>query len=394
MAKTNNIIEKVENNIIHTYNRYQIALDKGVGMHLYDAEGKEYLDFGSGIGVFALGYGNEDYNNAVKAQIDKLVHTSNYFYNEPAANASEKFVKASGMAKVFYTNSGAEAVEGALKLAKKYGQTVKGKDCYEIIAMEHSFHGRTIGSLSVTGNPHYREAFEPLLPGIKFAKYNDLESVKALVSDKTCAVIMETVQGEGGIRPATEEFIKGVRALCDEKDIILILDEIQCGMGRSGCMFAYQKYGVQPDVLTSAKALGCGVPIGAFAASKKVADVLCAGDHGTTYGGNPLACAASNIVFELFEKNNILENVNEVGAYLYKKLDEIKDSYECVTDHRGIGLIQGLEFDHPVSETIQKLLEAGVITFAAGADVIRFIPPLIVSKKDVDDMVNILKECI
>lgn len=394
MTKTNSIIDKVENNIIHTYNRYQIALDKGVGMHLYDAEGKGYLDFGSGIGVFALGYGNEDYNNAVKAQIDKLVHTSNYFYNEPAANASEKFVKASGMAKVFYTNSGAEAVEGALKLAKKYGQTVKGKDCYEIIAMEHSFHGRTIGSLSVTGNPHYREAFEPLLPGVKFAKYNDLESVKSLVSDKTCAVIMETVQGEGGIRPATEEFIKGVRALCDEKDIILILDEIQCGMGRSGCMFAYQKYGVQPDVLTSAKALGCGVPIGAFAASKKVADVLCAGDHGTTYGGNPLACVASNIVFELFEKNNILENVNEVGAYLYKRLDEIKESYECVTDHRGIGLIQGLEFAHPVSETIQKLLEAGVITFAAGANVIRFIPPLIVSKKDVDDMVNILKECI
>lgn len=394
MTKTSSIIEKVENNIIHTYNRYQIALDKGVGMHLYDAEGKEYLDFGSGIGVFALGYGNEDYNNAVKAQIDKLVHTSNYFYNEPAANASEKFVKASGMAKVFYTNSGAEAVEGALKLAKKYGHTVKGKDCYEIIAMEHSFHGRTIGSLSVTGNPHYRESFEPLLPGVKFAKYNDLESVKALVSDRTCAIIMETVQGEGGIRPATEEFIKGVRALCDENDIILILDEIQCGMGRSGCMFAYQKYGVLPDVITSAKALGCGVPIGAFAASKKVADVLCAGDHGTTYGGNPLACAASDIVFKLFEKNNILENVNEVGAYLYKRLDEIKESYECVTDHRGIGLIQGLEFTHPVSETIQKLLEAGVITFAAGANVIRFIPPLIVSKKDVDDMVNILKECI
>lgn len=394
MTKTSNIIEKVENNIIHTYNRYQIALDKGDGMHLYDAEGKEYLDFGSGIGVFALGYGNEEYNNAVKAQIDKLVHTSNYFYNEPAANASEKFIKASGMAKVFYTNSGAEAVEGALKLAKKYGQTVKGKDCYEIIAMEHSFHGRTIGSLSVTGNAHYREAFEPLLPGVKFATYNDLESVKALVSDKTCAIIMETVQGEGGIRPATEEFIKGVRALCDEKDIILILDEIQCGMGRSGCMFAYQKYGVLPDVLTSAKALGCGIPVGAFAASKKVADVLCAGDHGTTYGGNPLACAASSIVFELFEKNNILENVNEVGAYLYKKLDEIKDTNECVTDHRGIGLIQGLEFNHPVSEIIQKLLKAGVITFAAGANVIRFIPPLIVAKKDVDDMINILKDCI
>lgn len=394
MTKTDSIIEKVENNIIHTYNRYQIALEKGEGMYLYDAEGKKYLDFGSGIGVFALGYGNKEYNNAVKEQIDKLVHTSNYFYNEPAASASEKFIMASGMAKVFYTNSGAEAVEGALKLAKKYGQTVKGKDCFEVIAMEHSFHGRTIGSLSVTGNQHYREAFEPLLPGIRFAEYNNLDSVKALVSDKTCAIIMETVQGEGGIRPASEEFIKGIRALCDEKDIILILDEIQCGMGRSGCMFAYQKYEVMPDVITSAKALGCGIPIGAFAASKKVADVLCAGDHGTTYGGNPLACSASNIVFELFEKNKILENVNEVGAYLYEKLDEIKKSYECITDHRGIGLIQGLEFEHPVSETIQKLLKAGVITFAAGANVIRFIPPLIVSKKDVDEMVNILKECI
>lgn len=394
MIKTNNIIDKVETNIIHTYNRYQIALDKGEGMYLYDVEGKKYLDFGSGIGVFALGYGNKDYNEAVKAQVDKLVHTSNYFYNEPAANASEKFIKASGMAKVFYTNSGAEAVEGALKLAKKYGQTVKGQDCYEIIAMEHSFHGRTIGSLSVTGNAHYRESFNPLLPGVKFAEYNNLESVKALVSDKTCAIIMETVQGEGGIRPATEEFLKGVRKICDDNDIVLILDEIQCGMGRSGCMFAYQKYNILPDVLTSAKALGCGIPVGAFAASKKVADILCAGDHGTTYGGNPLACAASSVVFDLFEKNNILENVNKVGAYLYEKLEELKESSADITDHRGVGFIQGLEFNHPVSETIKKLLEAGVITFAAGANVIRFIPPLIASKNDVDEMVNILKECI
>ena len=394
MKATNEIIEKVEENIIHTYNRYQIALDKGEGMYLYDAEGKKYLDFGSGIGVFALGYGNKEYNEAIKAQIDKLVHTSNYFYNEPAAVASESFVKASGMKKVFYTNSGAEAVEGALKLAKKYGKQTKGADAYEIIAMKHSFHGRTIGSLSVTGNDHYREDFNPLLPGVKFAEYNNLQSVKELVSDKTCAIIMETVQGEGGIRPATEEFIKGVRQICDDNDILLILDEIQCGMGRSGCMFAYQKYGVMPDVLTSAKALGCGIPVGAFAASEKVCDVLCAGDHGTTYGGNPLACAASAKVFQLFEQNKILENVEEVGHYLYEKLEEIKMANENVTDHRGIGLIQGLEFNHPVSEIIQKLLKAGLITFAAGSNVIRFIPPLIVSKKEVDDMVNILKECI
>lgn len=392
MTKTSNIIDKVENNIIHTYNRYQIALDKGEGMYLYDAEGKKYLDFGSGIGVFALGYGNKEYNDAVKAQVDKLIHTSNYFYNEPSALASEKFVKASGMTKVFYTNSGAEAVEGALKLAKKYGKMTKGDNCYEIIAMNKSFHGRTIGAVSVTGNEHYRESFEPLLPGVKFADYNNLESVKALISDRTCAVIMETIQGEGGVTPATEEFVKGVRTLCDENNILMIADEIQCGMGRSGYMFAYQRFGILPDIVTSAKALGCGVPIGAFAAGSKVCDVLCAGDHGTTYGGNPLACAASLAVFNLFKKNNLLENVVEVGAYLYKRLDEIKAMCPSIIDHRGIGFMQGLEYDHPVSGIIQKLLDAGLIVFSAGPNVIRFLPPLIATMKDVDDMINILKE--
>lgn len=392
VTKTSNIIDKVENNIIHTYNRYQIALDKGEGMYLYDAEGKKYLDFGSGIGVFALGYGNKEYNDAVKAQVDKLIHTSNYFYNEPSALASEKFIKASGMTKVFYTNSGAEAVEGALKLAKKYGKMTKGDNCYEIIAMNKSFHGRTIGAVSVTGNEHYRESFEPLLPGVKFADYNNLESVKALISDRTCAVIMETIQGEGGVTPATEEFVKGVRTLCDENNILMIADEIQCGMGRSGYMFAYQRFGILPDIVTSAKALGCGVPIGAFAAGSKVCDVLCAGDHGTTYGGNPLACAASLAVFNLFEKNNLLENVVEVGAYLYKRLDEIKSMCPSITDHRGIGFMQGLEYDHPVSGIIQKLLDAGLIVFSAGPNVIRFLPPLIATIKDVDDMINILKE--
>lgn len=392
MTKTSNIIDKVENNIIHTYNRYQIALDKGEGMYLYDVEGKKYLDFGSGIGVFALGYGNKEYNDAVKAQVDKLIHTSNYFYNEPSALASEKFIKASGMSKVFYTNSGAEAIEGALKLAKKYGKMTKGNDCYEIIAMNKSFHGRTIGAVSVTGNEHYRESFEPLLPGVKFADYNNLESVKALISDKTCAIIMETIQGEGGVTPATEEFVKGVRKLCDENNILMIADEIQCGMGRSGYMFAYQRFGILPDIVTSAKALGCGVPVGAFAAGSKVCDVLCAGDHGTTYGGNPLACAASYAVFNLFEKNKLLENVVEVGAYLYKRLDEIKAMCPSIIDHRGIGFMQGLEYNHPVSGIIQKLLDAGLIVFSAGPNVIRFLPPLIATMKDVDDMINILKE--
>ena len=397
MSQTNNIIEKAEKNIIHTYNRYQVALERGEGVYLYDAEGRKYLDFGSGIGVFALGYGNKEYNNALKAQVDRLVHTSNYFYNEPAANAAEKLVKATGLAKVFFTNSGAEAVEGALKLARKYSYIKAKEGALErtgIIAMEHSFHGRTIGSLSVTGNPHYREAFEPLLPEVSFARYNDLGSVKALVNDSTSAIIMETVQGEGGIRPADEDFIKGVRALCDERDILLILDEIQCGMGRSGQMFAYQCYGVKPDIVTSAKALGCGVPIGAFAASDKVADVLAAGDHGTTYGGNPLACAAASKVFDIFEQNKILENVRSVGAYLYKRLDEIANENPHIAEHRGIGLMQGLEFDAPVGGIIAKLLESGVVTFSAGSNVVRFLPPLVIGTENVDEMIEKLKKCI
>ena len=394
MTATSKIIDTVEENVIHTYNRYPVALDHGEGMYLYDVEGKKYLDMGSGIGVFALGYGNEDYNNAVKAQVDHLVHTSNYFYNAPAAEAAKKLVEASGMQKVFFTNSGAEAVEGALKLAKKYALMKKGKKAYKIIAMEHSFHGRTIGSLSVTGNAHYRESFEPLMPGVCFAQYNDLESVKALMDENTACVILETIQGEGGIHPATREFLEGVRALCDEYDALMILDEIQCGMGRSGSMFAFQKFGLMPDVLTCAKALGCGVPIGAFCASPKVCDVLVAGDHGTTYGGNPLACAAASVVFDLFKKNDLLANVNSVGAYLYERFESLKKEYPQIIDHRGVGLIQGLEFAEPVGPIIQKLLAEGVITFAAGSNVIRFIPPLIIGREQVDELMEILKKVL
>ncbi len=394
MTKTSKIINDVETNVIHTYNRYQIALDRGEGMYLYDAEGKKYLDFGSGIGVFALGYGNSTYNDAVKTQIDKLVHTSNYFYNEPASKASAKMVAASGMKKVFFTNSGAEAVEGALKIAKKYANVIKKTQNYEIIAMEHSFHGRTIGSLSVTGNAHYREDFEPLVSGVKFAEYNNLDSVKALVNEKTVAIIMETVQGEGGIRPATEEFIKGVRQLCDDNDILLIADEIQCGMGRTGYMYAYQKFGVMPDIVTTAKALGCGIPVGAFMASEKVCDLLVAGDHGTTYGGNPLACAAISTVFDIFENDKIIENVREVGAYLFERLEEVKNQCSDIVDHRGVGFIQGLEFNKPAGSIVSSLLDNGCVVFTAGTNVIRFIPPLIATKEHVDEMIDILKKCL
>ena len=339
---TKTIIETAEEHLIHTYNRYQIVLDKGDGVHLYDTDGKEYLDFGAGIAVFALGYNNKEYNEALPAQIDKLVHTSNYFYNEPAAKAAKMLTKATGMDRVFFTNSGTEAVEGAIKLAKKYAYLKDGSTDHEIIAMEHSFHGRSMGALAVTGNKHYQEAFGPMIPGIRFAQYNNLESVKELVNEKTCAIIFETVQGEGGVYPAKKEFIEGVRKLCDEKGILLILDEIQCGMGRTGSMFAYQQYGVKPDIVTVAKALGCGVPVGAFAAKDEVAKALVPGDHGTTYGGNPLACAAAVKVFELFDSLKVLDNVKEVGAYLASELDKIVAEYDIATERRGMGLIQGL----------------------------------------------------
>ena len=383
-------IEEAEKVLMHTYSRYQIVLDHGDGVYLYDIEVKKYLDFAAGIAVFALGYGNKEYNEALKAQIDKLLHTSNYYYNIPTVEAAKKLVKASGMDRVFFTNSGTEAIEGAVKLARKYYYKKHGVSDSEIISMNRSFHGRSMGALSVTGNKKYREAFEPLIGGVVFAEFNDLESVKALVQKKTCAIIMEPVQGEGGLYPATKEFIEGVRKLCDDNDILLIFDEIQCGMGRTGDMFAYQKYGVKPDIITSAKALGCGVPVGAFAATEKVSAAFEPGDHGTTYGGNPFVTAAVSKVFDLFESEKILDNVNEVAPYLTKKLDELVDKYDFIVERRGMGLMQGLEFTIPVKEIVLKVMDAGMILIAAGSNVIRFVPPLVIKKEHVDEMISIL----
>lgn len=388
-------IEEAEEALLHTYNRYQVVLDRGDGVYLYDIDGKRYLDFCAGIAVFALGYNNKKYNDALKAQIDKLIHTSNYYYNVPAIEAAGKLKKVSGMDRVFFTNSGAEAVEGAIKAARKYAYLKDGSTDHEIIAMEHSFHGRTMGALSVTGNPRYREAFEPGIGNIRFAEMNDFDSVMEKVTDKTCAILFETVQGEGGIYPAREEFLKKVRALCDERDILLILDEIQCGMGRCGFMYAWQKYGVKPDIMTTAKALGCGVPVGAFLMTEKVGShSLVSGDHGTTYGGNPLAGAAVNAVFDLYEENHVLENVNRVGAYLEETLDALAQKYEFIVERRGLGLMQGLVFDRPVGDVITKALDRGLILINAGANIIRFVPPLVISKENVDEMLGILESCL
>ncbi len=388
-------IEEAEQALLHTYNRFQIVLDKGEGVYLYDVEGKKYLDFVSGIGVFALGYHNEAFNQALKDQIDKLIHTSNYYYNVPAIEAAKRLKKVSGMDRVFFTNSGAEAIEGAIKAARKYAFLKDGSTDHEIIAMEHSFHGRTMGALSVTGNPKYREAFEPLIGNVCFAQMNNIESVKQLITEKTCAIILETVQGEGGIIPATEEFLKEIRKLCDEKNILLILDEIQCGMGRTGFLFAWQKFGVKPDIMTIAKAVGCGVPAGAFLLNEEVAaNSLVAGDHGTTYGGNPLVGVAINKVLDLFEENHIIDNVNLVSGYLEEQLDLIVKEYDFVQLRRGAGLMQGLVLDRPVADIINKALDQGLILINAGTHVIRFLPPLIINKENVDEMIGILKKCL
>ena len=395
MESMKNYIEDAEAALLHTYNRFQVVLDKGEGVYLYDMEGKKYLDFCAGIAVFALGYGNKIYNDALKEQIDKVIHTSNYYYNIPAIEAAKKLKKISGMDRVFFTNSGAESIEGAIKAARKYAYLKDGRTDHEIIAMEHSFHGRTMGALSVTGNKKYREAFEPMIGNIRFATLNDFQSVLDQVTDKTCAILFETVQGEGGIYPATEEFMKQVKALCEEGDILMILDEIQCGMGRCGEYYAWQRYGIKPDIMTSAKALGCGVPVGAFMMTEKVAaHSLTSGDHGTTYGGNPLAGAAINVVLDLFEENHIIEHVNQIGDYLANRLDELVDKYDFITERRGVKLMQGLVFDRPVGDIIGKALEKGLILINAGPNIIRFVPPLVIEEENVDKMIEILTSCL
>lgn len=388
-------IDTAEQELLHTYNRFSLVLDHGEGVYLYDTDKKAYLDFAAGIAVCALGYSNEAYKNALKDQVDKLLHTSNLYYNVPTIEAAKKALKASGMDRIFFTNSGTEAIEGAIKAAKKYAYTRDGHAGHEIIAMKHSFHGRSIGALSVTGNAHYQEPFAPLMPGVKFAEYNNLESVKELVTDKTCAVIMETVQGEGGIYPADPAFIEGVRRLCDEKDILLILDEIQCGMGRTGEMFAWQNYGVKPDIMTCAKALGCGVPGGAFFLTQRVADKsLAPGDHGTTYGGNPFVGAAVSAVFDQFKACDILGHVKEVAPYLEQKLDELVEKYDFLVTRRGKGLMQGVVCKLPVGKVAAAALEQGLIVITAGADVLRFVPPLVIEKQHVDEMIEKLEKAL
>lgn len=390
----NENVLKAEENLLHIYNRFPLTLDHGDGVYLYDTDGKKYLDFAAGIAVMGLGYHNRELEDALKEQIEKLCHTSNLYYHENCGEAAAALNQASGMDRVFFTNSGTEAIEGALKTARKYAY-LKQSGRYEIIAMENAFHGRSMGAVSVTGTKAYREPFEPMLSGVHFAEYNNLESVKALVNDKTCAILLEPLQGEGGIYPATQEFMEGIRKICEEQDILMICDEIQCGMGRTGFMFAWQEYGVRPDILTMAKAIGNGIPVGAFAVTEKVAEnSMKPGDHGSTYGGNPLACMAVKKVLEIYEKNQILEHVQEVAPYLAQRLDALKEKYDCIKERRGKGLIQGIELTGNPSGVVKKALEEGLIIITAKGNTIRFVPPLIIDKVHVDEMIEKLERAL
>lgn len=387
-------ITAAEEGLVHTYNRFPVVLERGEGVYLYDTEGKKYLDFAAGIAVCGLGYGNQELNRALKDQVDALVHTSNLYYNTTCGKAAEALKKAAGMDRVFFTNSGTEAIEGALKAARKYAWQ-KGNGRFEFIAMEDSFHGRSMGAVSVTGTENYRTPFEPLIPGVRFAKFNDLSSVEALVNDRTCAIILEPVQGEGGINMASGEFMAGIRKLCDEEGILMICDEIQCGMGRTGSMFAWQSYGTRPDIMAMAKAIGSGVPVGAFAMTEEVAEAsLKPGDHGSTYGGNPLVCAAVVKTLELFEKYGIVDHVRQMGEYLSQRLNELADSCDTVIQRKGTGLIQGVEVAKPVGEVTANALREGLLIISAKGNVLRFVPPLVIEKIHIDEMIEKLKKAL
>ncbi|MCR5785608.1 MAG: aspartate aminotransferase family protein [Eubacterium sp.] len=385
---------QTEQNLLHTYNRFQIVLEKGDGVYLYDTDGNKYLDFASGIGVMSLGYGNTEYKEALKNQIDKLTHVSNLFYSTTVNSAAARLKKASKMDRVFFTNSGTEAIEGAIKTAKKYAYTLSGGNTdHEIIAMNKSFHGRSLGALSVTGNDHYREPFEGLIPGIKFADFNDIDSVNALVNEKTCAIILEPLQGEGGIYLASEEFMAGLKKLQQEKNILLIFDEVQCGIGRTGKMFTYQYFDIMPDIICCAKGIGNGVPVGAFAMREKVAEKsLVPGDHGTTYGGNPFVCAAVDKVLEIFERDDMLSKINETAEYFEKELDKLVLEFDVIKERRGKGLMQGLELSISPGDVIKDAMANGLIVISAEGNVLRMLPPLVIDKNNVDEMIGILRK--
>ncbi len=391
----NNIKNNTDNYILNTYKRQAIIIDKGNEVYLFDADGKKYLDFVSGIGVNSLGYQNKKYNQAIINQLNKFNHCSNLYYWETQSSLAQKLVNISPFDKVFFANSGAEANEGALKLAKKYGKTKnRNLNCTNIITMKNSFHGRTLGSLSVTAQSKYQTNFAPLLPDILEAEFNDIGSVTKLISDKVCTIIVEPIQGEGGLKLAKKEFLQGLRKICDENDIILIFDEVQCGVGRTGKFFSFENYDVIPDVVTMAKGLANGLPIGAFMVNNKYSSILTYGDHASTFGGNPISTAGANVVVDEIINNGILNNVKINGEYLFSNLNKLESKYDFIKEVRGLGFMIGVEFEFEVASIISHLKDKGLLVLNAGNNVLRLLPPLIVNKNHIDEAIGILDEVL
>ncbi len=378
-----------KNHVMNTYNRFDINFEKGHGPWLTDVDGVEYLDFVSGIAVNCLGHAAPQIAETLSKQARQLVHVSNLFWNPPMIELADRLCAATGLDCVFFNNSGTEANETALKIARKYGKSKGGEAKSKIICMKESFHGRSMGALSVTGQEQYRTAFRPLIGEVYEAVFNDVASVEALMDDNVCGVILEPIQGESGILPAAPEFLQAVKALCEKHDALLIFDEVQCGMGRSGRLFAYQKLGVEPDVCTTAKALGGGFPIGAVIASAKAAEFFVPGDHGCTFGGNPLACACGNTVMKELIENGLLSHVEEMSKYAFAKLGALAGKYDAVEEVRGMGLLIGVRMKEGLKDkVINGAVEQRLLLAGAGHEVVRFLPPLNVTKEEIDEGVK------
>lgn len=389
------IIESGKNVIMNTYASFPIVLDRGEGCYVYDTDGKEYLDFVAGIAVNTLGYNNKKLEENILAQFRKLHHCSNLYWTEPTIALAEKLTQNSAFDKVFFCNSGTEAMEAGLKLSRKYGNMKHGEERYEIITMENSFHGRTFGSVTATGQTKYQKGFGPLLPGVSHVKYNSIEDLKNAVTDKTCAIVVEAIQGEGGVCPAEQEFLENIRDICDEKDIVLVFDEVQTGIGRTGKLFAYEMYGVEPDIICMAKGLAGGIPMGAMMAKDRIASAFEPGNHASTFGGNPLACSAALTVLDELLENGLMENVKVQGERLKKGLEALREKYSVVEDVRGMGLMQGIAVKPElVKGIVASAIENGLLLVGAGANVIRFVPPLVVREAEIDKALEIMEKAI
>ncbi len=394
MLTDEQIFAKDKNDYMPVFARYNIVLDHGNGPYLYDTNGKKYIDYLAGIAVNVVGHNYKPLVDAISHQAAKMIHCSNLYYTEVQIEAAEKLKKLSGMDKVFFGNSGAEANEGAIKLARKYATDIDPEKI-QIISAVHSFHGRTLATLTATGQDHYHHGFGPLPEGFDYVPFNDIEALEAKMSDKTCAVMLEAIQGEGGVHVPDEDYLPKVRALCDKYNAVLIFDEVQCGMGRTGTFFGCQQFGVKPDIVTLAKGLAGGVPIGAFMATDKVANAFKPGDHGSTFGGNPLACAAACVVLDALVNDNLMENAKEVGAYLKAKFDTYKEKYPTlIKEVRGRGLILGMELTRPGREIANECLDWGAIINCTAGNVLRFVPPLNITKAHVDELITILDKVL